>query len=81
MENKEELALEEFMDQLRGLAYYWSRVDCTELERCEGLLHSILVNIDGGGAFNPIDIVMEVDDEKLVINSTVQMHELLWKNK
>lgn len=76
-ETKKELRTD-LMDHFRNLSTYWSKVDCSEKDRCNGLLHSILATIDGCSAFNCMDLYMEYGDDKVFINDDTLLHELLW---
>lgn len=49
----------EFMDYVRHLCFYWSKADVkTELERCEGMAHSMLVVFDGCSSLPAFDLVV-----------------------
>jgi hypothetical protein len=81
-----------FLDQARSIARYWANLQGkTPRERCEGVVFSMLVMIDGGSAGLPaFDLVAcpHPDDEKfhreegenfwqdgMAINSNTQLHE------
>ena len=70
---KEELR-DQFVSSAKHLADYWSRVEGrTDKEKCEGVVHSMLVMIDGmSGAFPcSIDLVMRPhpDDKQYNIDN------------
>lgn len=62
---KEEL-MDDFVSSAKHLADYWSRIESiTDKGKCDGVVHSILVMIDGmSGAFPcAIDLVMRPHPE------------------
>ncbi len=84
-----------FIDHLKVLAVYWGNLpNKTPLERTEGMLHSVLVTLDGGAGFLPAyDVIPSPHSEDkefhisrgenyyvpIVINDC-QLHELLYNN-
>ncbi|MBV6572821.1 hypothetical protein JL978_05180 [Acinetobacter baumannii] len=53
-----EMILDELLGQFRNLARYWAQHQGTDIEKCEGLVHSILTIFDGRGCFPAIDLVI-----------------------
>ncbi|MFP0271508.1 hypothetical protein [Acinetobacter baumannii] len=89
-----EMIRDELLGQFRNFARYWAQHKGTDLEKCEGLVHSILTTIDGRGVFPAIDLVIRPhpDDKQYhidngddyiedgtVINDDVLLHELFYK--
>ncbi|MFL1475160.1 hypothetical protein ACJOYF_18365 [Acinetobacter baumannii] len=62
---------DELLGQFRNLARYWAQHEGTDLEKCEGLVHSILTTIDGLGVFPAIDLVIRPhpDDKQYRIDN------------
>lgn len=65
---------EEFLLAIRGVARYWAKENCTsELDRCEGVVHSILNIIDGSsgafGAFLYLVTGVPEEDKQFNINN------------
>lgn len=74
----EEEVLEAFMDQARGYARYWAREpNKTREEMCMGLLHSLLVIIDGESALPAFDLVVRPhpDDKQYAIDEDSDYYE------
>lgn len=89
---------EEFMEHMKHLCRYWARAEVeSELERCEGLMHSVLVTFDGCSAALPaLDIVVRPhpDDKEfhqsegsdwypdgVAINDDCHLHDLLYRKE
>lgn len=66
-----EVIREELLENFRNLARYWAQSEGTDLEKCEGLVHSILTTFDGLSAFPAIDLVMRPhpDDKQYFIDN------------
>lgn len=66
----------ELVGYLRSLSRYWAEVEGggSTQERLDGLLHSILVTLDGcsDGFPNPVDLRIAGED----LNSDAMLHEL-----
>lgn len=86
-----------FLEELRRLAQYWARLpDQTPLEKCEGLLFSILAVIDGDSGLPGVDLVLRPhpDDKEfhrlegsnwfepgMAFNANVALHEIVYRPK
>jgi hypothetical protein len=88
-----EKAREEFLDHVRHLAHYWSRIERDPLRMCEGVAFSILTAIDGSSALPTYDLVVRPhpDDKTfhenkgedyyvdgMVINDDVHLHDMFY---
>lgn len=63
--NTEQEMRDAFMSQVKCIARYWSKVECSEKERCEGVAFSIMNIFDGtfGGFPAAIDLVLRPHPE------------------
>ncbi|MGR2824193.1 hypothetical protein FY048_01420 [Acinetobacter sp. 1124_18A] len=58
-----EVIREELLENFRNLARYWAQSEGSDLEKCEGLVHSILTTFDGLSVFPAIDLVVRPHPE------------------
>ena len=66
----------EFLQMLHDNVHFWKNVtDRTPEDLLNGFVHSVLVNIDGDGQADPVDLVV---DGK-VINGDVHLHEFWYR--
>ena len=75
---------DEFLQRLRGIAFYWSKIESPKIECLEGLCHSILCEIDGVGEGPGFKLIpMDADnrfDAFDICNGTM-LHDEFYKHE
>lgn len=81
---------------MRNLARYWARQEGTPLDKCEGVVFSVLSMLDGSTGLPAFDLVARTHPDYkgfqiaegenyipdgLVINDDCQLHELFYSNQ